>query len=161
MPTDVLRQRRFWVAAILIVLFLITGADTQNWAGAIAWIAIVAVVYWKWDAISAWNSRRAERGRQPVAKQAEAGTFATVKATSLVATENTIVRAYSAKNINAANKMFAADAVVLAKQGFEPTSQNWSVGQSGCLRFLFIGMFAFFVRPEGTLTVTYSRRMPA
>jgi hypothetical protein len=139
------RRVRFWVAAGLILLFAWSGAVARppNLVGSLFWIVVILIFYWRWDAIMARIGSRA--GPRTLGE-------------TLVSTETTLVRVYRASNINAANRLFAADATELGKHGYEPTNQSWSVGQPGCLRFLLIGLFAFIVRPTGTLTVTYVRR---
>ncbi len=39
-----------------------------------------------------------------------------------------------------------------------PITQTWAVGNPGCFRVLTLGLFAWAVRPMGTLTVTYHHR---
>jgi hypothetical protein len=80
------------------------------------------------------------------------------------------VRTYKAKNQEAAAQAFQHDAASLAAAGYVPVSQSWAQGTYGCGSFLialllciliigfliFIGML--FVKPDGTLTVTYQYR---
>lgn len=79
----------------------------------------------------------------------------------------TVVRVYRGNQQADAARAFQAEAVVLAKLGYTPTSQSWAQGQWGCGAFLLalilfvvlIGILIFLylliVKPEGTLTVTY------
>jgi hypothetical protein len=50
------RRVRFWVAGVFILLFLPSLA-TQT-ASALLIIVTVLALYWKWDAIAAWNRKR-------------------------------------------------------------------------------------------------------
>ena len=82
---------------------------------------------------------------------------------------STMVRTYKGQQQADAVKAFQADATALAQAGYEPTSQSWAPGQWGCGAFLValllcilvIGILVFIyllvVKPEGTLTVTYTR----
>ncbi len=81
----------------------------------------------------------------------------------------TIVRTYRGKQQADAVTAFRQDAEILAGRGYAPTSQSWAPGQWGCGAFLLalllavviVGILIFIymlvVKPEGTLTVTYSR----
>ncbi len=85
----------------------------------------------------------------------------------------TIVRSYRGRQQADAVRFYEADAARLAQEGYVPTSQSWAPGQWGCGAFLvalllfvvLIGILVFIymlvVKPEGTLTVTYSRVVPA
>lgn len=72
------------------------------------------------------------------------------------------VTVYKAKRQSDAAKAYAADAVTMAALGYEPVSQSWADGRSGCLRWILLGGFgALVIKPAGTLTVTYRlREMP-
>lgn len=64
-----------------------------------------------------------------------------------------MIRTYRAKR--------QADAMQAAydeanRDGLLIESSSWQEGRSGCLRFLLIGIFAFFWRPKGELTVVLS-----
>ena len=84
----------------------------------------------------------------------------------------TIVRMYKGKQADA-NAAFQQDAAALAGQGYVPTSQSWAPGQWGrgafmlaVFLFLFlIGILVFIYmllfKPDGTLTVTYTRQQLA
>lgn len=81
----------------------------------------------------------------------------------------TLVRTYRGKQQADTNAAFQEEAKYLAWAGFRPTTQSWAAGQWGCGAFLvalllavvLIGILVFIymlvVKPEGTLTVTYSR----
>lgn len=69
--------------------------------------------------------------------------------------DDTIYRTYKGKHVDLAMKEMAKDAVKYPD--YRVTSQIWDPGKSGCLRFLLLGPFAFFVRPKGYLSVTYTR----
>jgi hypothetical protein len=83
-----------------------------------------------------------------------------------------VVRTYRGSQA-AATKDFRADAASMAASGYFPTSQSWAPGSYGCgaflvallLCFLLIGILVFiymlFVKPSGTLTVTYEWRAAA
>jgi hypothetical protein len=80
----------------------------------------------------------------------------------------TIVRTYRGPQQADTTATFQADAAELAKYGYYPTTQSWAQGQWGCgaflvallLCFLLVGFLVFIymlvVKPEGTLTVTYT-----
>jgi len=82
----------------------------------------------------------------------------------------TLVRTYTAHQLSDAVVEFRANADDLAKLGYTPTSQTWAAGQWGCgawlvalfLCLFLIGILVFIymliVKPDGTLTVTYSLR---
>lgn len=82
----------------------------------------------------------------------------------------TIVRSYKGKTQEQAARRFAEDAASLAEQGYHPISQSWAPGSYGCGSFIvalllavvLIGILIFvymlFVKPDGTLTVTYEYR---
>lgn len=82
-----------------------------------------------------------------------------------------IVKSYRGSEASA-TAAFQKDAVRMAEQGYTPTSQSWAPGSWGCLSFLIalllcvvlIGIVVFIyllvVKPEGTLSVTYSLRSP-
>jgi hypothetical protein len=84
----------------------------------------------------------------------------------------TIVRVYTGKQQGDANEAFQREAAALAAVGYEPTTQSWAQGQWGCGAFLFgmvmillvglgllIILYLLIVKPDGTLTVTYARRI--
>lgn len=60
------------------------------------------------------------------------------------------IRVYRAKRQSDAIKLAQADA---ARDGRTIESMNWQDGRAGCLRFMFLGLFAFVIRPKGELTV--------
>lgn len=64
-----------------------------------------------------------------------------------------LIRTYKAKRQSDAIKKAQKEA---ARDGLTITNMSWQEGKAGCLRFLLIGPFAFFVRPDGELTVTLS-----
>ena len=82
-----------------------------------------------------------------------------------------IIRTYKGKNQADAVQAFQAEAAVLAKRGYYPTSQSWAQGSYGCGAFLIalllcivlVGILIFIymllVKPDGTLTVTYEHRL--
>jgi hypothetical protein len=82
-----------------------------------------------------------------------------------------IVRTYKGSEAKAITS-FQADSVTMAARGYFPTSQSWVPGQWGCGAFLvalllcliLIGVLIFVymlvVKPDGTLTVVYERRVP-
>jgi hypothetical protein len=82
---------------------------------------------------------------------------------------NTIIRTYRGNQART-TAWFQSDAADLAKQGYYPTTQNWTPGAYGCgsfiaavlLCFILIGFIVFIymliVKPDGTLTVTYEYR---
>ena len=84
----------------------------------------------------------------------------------------TQVKTYKGKQADAA-AAFQVDAANMAAQGYLPTSQSWAPGSYGCgsfivaglLCFLLIGLFVFIymliVKPDGTLTVTYTQSASA
>lgn len=86
-----------------------------------------------------------------------------------VGASQTLVRVYKAKSQADAVAQFQADATRLAFSGYRPVAQSWAQGQWGCGAFLLavilfivlIGILIFIymllVKPDGTLTVTYSR----
>ncbi len=85
---------------------------------------------------------------------------------------STIVRVYHGKQQADAVTSFQRDAAMLARQGYHPTSQSWAQGQWGCGAFLvsillmvllvgfLIFLYLLIVKPDGTLTVTYSKEAP-
>jgi hypothetical protein len=82
-----------------------------------------------------------------------------------------IVRTYKGSQAQAITS-FQADSVIMAARGYFPTSQSWVPGEWGCGAFLvalllcliIIGVLIFvymlLVKPDGTLTVIYERRVP-
>lgn len=82
----------------------------------------------------------------------------------------TIVRVYRGSQQSDAVRIFDKDAAKLAPLGYEPTRQSWEAGRWGWRAFMvellfaviLVGLLMFVymlvVRPEGTLTVTYTRR---
>ncbi len=78
-----------------------------------------------------------------------------------------IIKTYKGSEASAA-AAFQADSAKMAAQGYFPTAQNWAPGSYGCGAFLgalllcvvIIGILIFvymlLVKPDGTLTVTYS-----
>lgn len=71
-----------------------------------------------------------------------------------------VVRVYQGKKQFDAEQAFAADASVLAADGYRPTNQRWADGKPGVGRVLAIGIFALVAKPAGTLTVTYELVSP-
>jgi hypothetical protein len=81
--------------------------------------------------------------------------------------QKTLIRVYKG-NSKTASSTFRYDSISLAKKGYVPISEVWAQGTWGCFAFLialalcfiFIGFLVFIymliVKPEGTLTVTYS-----
>ena len=79
-----------------------------------------------------------------------------------------VVFTYRGKQQSDTTEAFRSDAARLATKGYFPTTQNWSEGQYGCgdfilallLCFLLVGFLVFIymliVKPDGTLTVTYT-----
>lgn len=66
------------------------------------------------------------------------------------------IATYKAKDQQAAAKQFAKDAEKWASRGYEPVSQSWADGRSGCARVILLGFVGALVwKPAGTLTVTY------
>jgi hypothetical protein len=82
---------------------------------------------------------------------------------------STIVRTYRASQQADAITAFQTEATALARSGYEPTGQSWAPGQWGAgaflaallLAFIVIGILVFLfmliVKPDGTLTVTFTR----
>jgi NADH:ubiquinone oxidoreductase subunit 3 (subunit A) len=82
----------------------------------------------------------------------------------------TLIRVYRGHNQQDAVAAMQADATALSAQGYEVTAQSWAPGSYGCGAFLvalilfivLIGILVFlymlFVKPDGTLTVTYTLR---
>jgi hypothetical protein len=62
-PVRVWRRRRFWVAAILIVLAMATGSA----AWALFWITAILLVYWRWESIVRWSVRNDPPDFRPAA----------------------------------------------------------------------------------------------
>ena len=87
--------------------------------------------------------------------------------------DQVVVVTYRAKNAAAASELFRRDSAIAALHRYRPTSQNWAQGQWGCGAFLvavllflvLIGILVFIymllVKPEGTLSVTYTREPQA
>ena len=81
--------------------------------------------------------------------------------------QQSLIRTYKGRQ-KKATEAFQADATKLAMQGYVPASQSWAPGAYGCgsfvvailLCFIVIGIVVFIymliVKPEGTLTVTYT-----
>jgi hypothetical protein len=81
-----------------------------------------------------------------------------------------IVRTYKGSQQADTLDAFQREAQVLSQSGYEPTSQSWAPGQWGAGAFLValllfvivIGILVFLymliVKPDGTLTVTFTRR---
>ncbi len=79
-----------------------------------------------------------------------------------------VVRAYSGRRQADADKRFQDEVVVLARYGYRPTSQSWTPGRWGFSAYLLalltivlvIGIitliYLLLVKPDGTLTVTYT-----
>jgi hypothetical protein len=84
-----------------------------------------------------------------------------------------IVRTYRGKQQADAVAAFRAEVKEFADAGYEPTSQSWALGQWGAGAFvvalllciILIGILVFIymlvVKPDGTLTVTFTRRTAA
>jgi hypothetical protein len=84
----------------------------------------------------------------------------------------TVVREYRGHQQADANSKFQSDADVLARAGYVPSTQSWAAGQYGAgafvvallLLFVLVGILVFIymliVKPDGTLTVTYTRKPP-
>jgi uncharacterized membrane protein YagU involved in acid resistance len=82
----------------------------------------------------------------------------------------TLIRIYRGRNQPDAVERMAPDAAALADDGYIVTAQSWAQGSYGCGAFLvalilfivFIGLLVFLymllVKPDGTLTVTYTLR---
>ncbi len=80
-----------------------------------------------------------------------------------------IVKTYKGSQ-SEATADFQTDAMLMAKVGYFPTTQNYAQGTYGCgafilaliLCFLIIGFIVFLymiiVKPKGTLAVTYELR---
>ncbi len=76
------------------------------------------------------------------------------------ANDQVIVRSYKAKRQEEAAREFAKDATALARQGYQPVSQSWAEGRSGCLRVVLLGFVGALVfKPAGTLSVTYRKEV--
>ena len=81
-----------------------------------------------------------------------------------------IVQTYRGRSQKDAVKWFTRDAARLSAAGYVPVAQSWAQGSWGCGAFavalllclLLVGILVFIymlvVKPNGTLTVTYSRR---
>ena len=94
----------------------------------------------------------------------------TNKGGSVSQEQETVVKAYKGSQSTATAK-FQADVAGMAAQGYTPASQSWAPGAYGCGSFIFalllcfvlIGFLIFvymlIVKPEGTLTVTYTRKV--
>jgi Flp pilus assembly protein TadB len=79
-----------------------------------------------------------------------------------------IVRSYRGYNADDAVHKFEREAPNLAQSGYTPTGQTWAAGQWGCGAFfaallltvvgigVLILLYMLIVKPEGTLTVTYT-----
>lgn len=97
--------------------------------------------------------------------------FALSEVTMTVEHPATIVRVYKGKQQGDAVRAMEPDAERLGAQGYYPTSQSWAQGQWGCGAFLvavilmivLVGILVFIymllVKPDGSLTVTYSLRV--
>ena len=82
-----------------------------------------------------------------------------------------LVRTYRGSQTKAA-AMYQADANQLAALGYRPVSQSWAQGDWGCSRWIITALlllllilpgllflsYTFWVKPAGTLTVTYQRQ---
>ncbi|HEX8977911.1 MAG TPA: hypothetical protein VF781_15505 [Solirubrobacteraceae bacterium] len=68
-----------------------------------------------------------------------------------------LIRTYRAPRQADAARLFSQDAEVLASSGWRPVGgASWAEGRSGCLRVLLLGfVFAYFIRPPGSMVVTY------
>ncbi len=98
-----------------------------------------------------------------------ANRIASVSRQGTAALPATLVRAYKGQRQADAVAPFQAEANGLAEAGYEPVSQSWADGQWGgpevlialLLCLVVVGVFILIamlvVRPEGTLTVTYTR----
>ena len=81
----------------------------------------------------------------------------------------TLVRTYKGTNQSSATAVFQTESGLLAERGYAPTNLSWAPGQWDAGAFLvavllfivLIGIFVFLymliVKPEGTLTVTYTK----
>jgi hypothetical protein len=95
-----------------------------------------------------------------------------VEAAPSAAMPSTVVRTYSGKQ-QAATAAFQGEATVFARHGYVVTSQSWAPGSWGAgawllalLLFLvllgvLIFLYMLIVKPDGTLTVTYTREARA
>jgi len=82
--------------------------------------------------------------------------------------KKTIVKTYKGRSASATQKAFVKDAQKMADKGYQPASQQFEQGHWGTgaflialiLCFVVIGIIALIymliVKPEGTLTVTYT-----
>lgn len=82
-----------------------------------------------------------------------------------------VVRTYRARNGAEASAMLAAEAPIAYGAGYSITAQTWAPGSWGTgaflialLAILFFGLgllilaYLVIVKPDGTLTVTFTRR---
>jgi hypothetical protein len=86
-----------------------------------------------------------------------------------ISQERVVVRRYVGKQ-EVAIAAFQKDATKMASDGYVPTNQTWVEGSYGCGGFLvalllcliLVGILVFiymlFVKPDGTLTVTYEKQ---
>lgn len=86
--------------------------------------------------------------------------------------QQVVVRTYKGNQATTA-ELFRVDAARMAADGYVPTSQQWAPGEYGCgsfllallLCFVIVGLLMFiymhFVKPDGTLSVTFERRAEA
>ena len=87
-----------------------------------------------------------------------------------MADKRIIVKSYKGSQSGAASA-FQRDAAKLAERGYFPISQSWAQGTWGCGAFVvalilcivLVGILVFIymllVKPAGTLTVTYEKRV--
>jgi len=75
-----------------------------------------------------------------------------------------LIRTYGGRSNDEAVRAFQSDAAMLARYGYEPTSQSWAESQRGPSAGSVVLWGAFAAskrRGGGTLTVTYRRVLPA
>ena len=85
----------------------------------------------------------------------------------------TVIRTYKGKQQQDAIVHFQSEAALFSALNYQVTAQSWAQGQWGCGAFLvavllfliLIGILVFIymllVKPDGTLTVTYTLRESA
>lgn len=131
--------------------------DSSQFVGVVI-LALIAIAVFYLARTDARNAQRRLDEAKPLVIQPDAPKPAT------------IVRTYRGRNQEDAVAVMRPDVEWLAGQGYVVSAQSWAPGAYGCGAFLvalllfiiLVGILVFiymiFVKPDGTLTVTYTLR---
>ena len=130
---------------------------------AVVFISVVAVMLYRGrgatPAVAMASSRSSRSRALAVDKPASTSSGGTVP--SGEPRGEIVVESYPGRTQADAAVVFAKRAEFMAIRGYTPVSQSWSEGRPGVKRVVMLGVFANSIRPDGHLTVTYQRTIPA